>query len=643
MKLHYKLFLFFASVVLLPLLVATVAASVMLGKSGTDSYESRISSGLAASSAIISSQVMTLNDDLETSLQAPEIQALVSGDPVRASAALDTLLRITEADRVLLADADGITFAAAGGGSAEGTLDLKSRAALQGAGGTAWEVTIYRGLETGTIAGVFDNLGLEWGMIVDSSLRQGSLPQDSEIVDENGKPLEASASSGTGDDFRVTVIDGIEMFSSLVALPSETTNGVTMLFAGVDQDVVGDATRQVLILGAAVMLGVASLAAVLGYYLTRTMTGPLRELTAAARAGIDGNLERRVSIKSNDELGSLASSFNQMQDSISQHIGDIEESRTQMLLALSYAGEILESTTDREKLIEVTAQAARLAAGVDGVMVELFEKGGLSGHEGIVRRVPASLFEGDIRERASDISRAAAEGRVAPGETVEANGSFNLIIFPLMHDRNALGTLVAVFQQDKPLDEGGRKILGSLAFQAASALANVSYGELQHSLAITDQMTGLYNYRYLEEYLERELNRSRRYEHSMTVAIADLDDFKEVNDRYGHPAGDALLHAVAEALRTNVRESDVVARYGGEEFVVVFPETRKAAAKRVLEKLRREVARVSLDDYPEIETTISIGVAGYPDDAERQGDLLKRADDALYRSKLAGKNRVSAA
>jgi diguanylate cyclase (GGDEF)-like protein len=163
--------------------------------------------------------------------------------------------------------------------------------------------------------------------------------------------------------------------------------------------------------------------------------------------------------------------------------------------------------------------------------------------------------------------------------------------------------------------------------------------------ASTDPMTGLFNLRQLWIVLDRELERARRYHHPCTLAMLDIDDFKEYNDRHGHLQGDEVLKQAADIFRSSIRNSDITARYGGEEFVVIMPETGKDLALLVGEKLRKAFADHS---FPAAETqpggrlTISIGIATFPEDAEDARALLDAADKALYRAKRGGKNRVAA-
>lgn len=174
--------------------------------------------------------------------------------------------------------------------------------------------------------------------------------------------------------------------------------------------------------------------------------------------------------------------------------------------------------------------------------------------------------------------------------------------------------------------------------------------ELQEALAeqaVRDSLTELHNRRYFESFLESEIARINRYGGVCTLAMVDLDDFKAYNDTHGHQAGDRLLQRLAEILRDEFRTGDVVARYGGEEFAVVMVNTDREAALQAAERARRRIAETSFDDdaLPDARhhMTASFGLAVAPEDANDPETLVERADEALYRAKRAGKDRVDAA
>lgn len=173
--------------------------------------------------------------------------------------------------------------------------------------------------------------------------------------------------------------------------------------------------------------------------------------------------------------------------------------------------------------------------------------------------------------------------------------------------------------------------------------------ELRQDLAqqaITDPLTGLPNRRYLEEFLEAELGRIERYGGNCSVAMVDVDDFKHYNDRRGHLAGDRVLRMLAEAMQEDVRVSDVVARYGGEEFGVIMVNADAREARELAERLRRRIEDRAFPDedvQPGEELTVSAGLATCPRDGSAYEELIEAADEALYRAKRQGKNRVASA
>ncbi len=163
------------------------------------------------------------------------------------------------------------------------------------------------------------------------------------------------------------------------------------------------------------------------------------------------------------------------------------------------------------------------------------------------------------------------------------------------------------------------------------------------SLSHSDQLTGLYNRAYFEEFLAAEIRRSKRYSKSFAVAMVDIDRFKDFNDAYGHVAGDEALKAVAGIVRRAVRRSDLVARYGGEEVVLVMPETTLNQARIRLESIRAAIAAeaIKLPKRDErVRVTVSGGVACWPTDAENPDDLIHIADARLFHAKALGRNRV---
>jgi diguanylate cyclase (GGDEF)-like protein len=174
-------------------------------------------------------------------------------------------------------------------------------------------------------------------------------------------------------------------------------------------------------------------------------------------------------------------------------------------------------------------------------------------------------------------------------------------------------------------------------------MAEIEYLQTElREQALRDPLTGLFNRRYLNETIEREILRADREKTPLSVIIADIDFFKKINDLYGHQAGDKFLVEIASILKHNVRGSDIVCRYGGEEFLLVLPDTSQEAAASLAEKLRILCARLVVPhDGKDLQVSMSFGVATYPEHGTQADEVIMKADKAMYQSKTDGRNRVT--
>lgn len=190
-----------------------------------------------------------------------------------------------------------------------------------------------------------------------------------------------------------------------------------------------------------------------------------------------------------------------------------------------------------------------------------------------------------------------------------------------------------------------RIVLGAVASELVVAVENSRLYRLTKRLAITDELTDLFNYRYLQQRLDDELGRAERYNKRLSLIMLDLDDFKRINDNEGHLVGDSVLFEVGQLLKSTVREVDVVARYGGEEFTVILPETDASGAFIVAEKIREAISMhrfLDSEGARTIHLTASIGLSSYPVHSHDKESLMRSADDAVYHAKGTGKDRVRA-
>jgi diguanylate cyclase (GGDEF)-like protein len=213
---------------------------------------------------------------------------------------------------------------------------------------------------------------------------------------------------------------------------------------------------------------------------------------------------------------------------------------------------------------------------------------------------------------------------------------------PMILRNEVIGVLDIESEKLNAFSERDIRMFSVFASQAAIAIENARLYNETKEMSLTDSLTNIANRRHFDLILENELKRGRGYSRSVSLAMIDLDHFKEFNDRYGHPAGDQLLIYVARKLKDTVRDTDLVARYGGEEFVIIFPETGSGPAFKVCERVRMAVenAHITLKKYGRVGITISIGLATYPQSAQSAQELIQKADLALYRAKKLGRNRV---
>ncbi len=227
-----------------------------------------------------------------------------------------------------------------------------------------------------------------------------------------------------------------------------------------------------------------------------------------------------------------------------------------------------------------------------------------------------------------------------------------LVLVPLVSEGRLQALLTAelrTFPGVAPrLTTRDARVLTTLAAEGALALENARLHADLRALSITDALTGVYNHRHFQQRLQEELDRSVRnavagQPRPVALIMADIDHFKRINDRYGHPSGDEVLRTFARLVERVLRSSDVVCRYGGEEFVIILPETDAAQAEAVAQRLRESVERshfIGADGASLGPITASFGVAAHHDGLPSRSDLVRRSDEALYRAKSQGRNRV---
>lgn len=222
----------------------------------------------------------------------------------------------------------------------------------------------------------------------------------------------------------------------------------------------------------------------------------------------------------------------------------------------------------------------------------------------------------------------------------DAPTALSVLAVPLSSRGELLGVLSLGTATPKGYTSRERLLLETLAGNVAIAIQNAQLYKQRETQAIRDGLTHIYNRRFLQEKLILEEARAKRYNRIFSLIILDIDHFKVFNDSFGHPAGDQLLIDLAKILMQSVREVDFVARYGGEEFAIVLPECSKENAVLVAKRLRKQVEDFPNPHRDRYNLTVSVGVASFPADGNEKGEVLDKADQAMYQAKREGRNKV---
>ncbi|MBI3611255.1 MAG: sensor domain-containing diguanylate cyclase [Nitrospirae bacterium] len=333
------------------------------------------------------------------------------------------------------------------------------------------------------------------------------------------------------------------------------------------------------------------------------------------------------------------------------------QNRAQELSTLVTVGESLGSKLDLDHRLETMADKIKEIIPYDHCFIFLVEPGerraelkvvrgyadpGLIGqsitlHDGFLalvvkRRMPLIRINLHERERGRGVFPAASGIKLRPA---------SFLGLPMVVHDHVIGVLAITSQRPHSFDEQHKEFLKMLCSQAAISIADAKLHDEVNRLATTDSLTGVANHRRFQERLNEELERQAREEGAFTLLMIDVDHFKRINDRFGHPSGDQVLKQVAAVLSKTVRKIDVVARYGGEEFAVILLKIGPKESYHLAERIRKSVEGLApvINGEPQ-KVTISLGMAVYPDDAHDRQMLIERADRALYAAKHNGRNKV---
>jgi diguanylate cyclase (GGDEF)-like protein len=360
-----------------------------------------------------------------------------------------------------------------------------------------------------------------------------------------------------------------------------------------------------------------------------------RFLQAARRLG-SGDFSEPVPIDGHDEFAALGQEFNNMSAQLERRLDELSEERARLREAIRRIGQTFAANLDRQALLELALKTAmdagrascgRVSARLadDDPLGEAAREGSFSGFESAIYEAEqAALEDGDLGEAGGDGTRAVLSVTLRPIE-----------------QGHRIHGLITVGREQEPFTDDDRALLRSLAAQATLALENVDLHQQVTRQAVTDELTGLANHGRFQELLGTEMEQVRRYHHPVGLIMLDIDNFKSVNDTYGHPQGDVVLKRVARVVADSSRDADFPARYGGEEMALILPHTDLEGAYAIAERVRTAVEslRIPLNDGGGVlRITASLGVAATTDGSKDA--LIGDADAALYDAKRQGKNRT---
>jgi len=577
-----KLVAYFLLLSLLPLAAAFWGFSTVAARGETRRVDARLQAGLRAGLATYQDELVAADDDAAQLARNLAFQrALVRRD----RAAIERLLR-----------GHPNLSVEAGNGLHVGRVDPTAatrQVTVVGERGTRGAVIASVPLDRRLVGRLEGRSGLDGDehVILIEDRRVVAGPVDTIGSRFDAQPGKTHTLTFSGTRYR-TLVAG-----TLNDLPSAT---IGVISPQTRIDAANHAAMQRLLAGLfACLLLVASVAYIEGRAIVRT----LRRLVDATRAISRGDLEQRVPVQGRDEFALLGRTFNEMAAQLQTRLDELERQRGRLRDVIARFGEALGATHDADQLMRLIVEAAVEATSAKG---------------------------GVIISSTGELVQAGTPGQGA-----------DKIEVPLSAGEVTFGSLLLF---GDGFEDEDRMTAVSLASHAVVALENARLHRIVERQALVDGLTGLANRRQCEDTLASELARLERFGGPLAVVVADLDWFKDVNDRYGHPSGDAVLREFAQLLRDLVRDVDLAGRWGGEEFLLILPGTDLAGGAQVAERVRLALAGrivLSADGSP-IPVTASFGVAATPP-ASTAAELFSAADAALYEAKRNGKNRVETA
>jgi diguanylate cyclase (GGDEF)-like protein len=406
-------------------------------------------------------------------------------------------------------------------------------------------------------------------------------------------------------------------------------------------------------------VGFVLAALVCGAVVGRLLSRRLATFGEATRRLSRGDFRPLAPFPRDDEFAGLAGEFNDMSAELRSKMEEAERKREELADTIRRVGDALATGVDRDGVVALAVRQAVDSCNAEVGRALPLAHGAFSACA--VGEVPGDLqraieaAERDVFMVRPDVGSellGALEGDDRAERTrraVSAHGpgvhALSIGLRSLVDGPEYLGA-ISIARHGAAFTSEEEDLLEYLAGQAVVSIENASLHETVERQAVTDELTGLANVRAFTSFLDREIERRRRFDHPVGLVMIDLDDFKRVNDTYGHQQGDEVLAHVAWVLRDASRDLDMVVRYGGEELAVVLPQTDGSGAAQLAERMRRAIESLHVPRVGQsgtIEVTASFGVGSVPENGLDRNELIAAADAALYAAKAGGKNRVERA
>src|SRR5947208_10339817 len=619
MSFRSRLTLFFVAIVLVPMISVGVLVFVLIADNETGKTDARLAEAQAVARGVYRQAVGDAAAALRRVAADTQLTvALRSGDAVAARARAATLLRTLHLRR-LKATANGRTLTDSGDPSAI----APARTQLLAPGGGA----VGR-LEVSTTGARDYADRVQQVTTLDAVLQEGGRA----LAATGKRPSHPLPGVGTvkagGTDFRVASFSapGFEVAPVRVSVLYDNARTASSV-----------SRSRLIVTG--VLAGFLVLAFLFAIAVSRALQGQIERFLQAARRLGGGDFSTAVPTEGRDEFAELGAEFNKMSQQLEARLEELRQERARLQGSIRRIGETFASNLDREALLEIVVDTA-----LDGLAADC-GRASVRDREG---RLHQRVGRGDLAAFAEPVqaaeSAALSSGRGEEG-TVDGRSALAVPLVEAESPGSVIG-VVTVARASRRFSGAERDLFGYLARQASVSLENVDLHELVARQAVTDELTGLFNHRRFQEVVDAEVGRSKRFDQDLGLLMLDLDDFKEINDTYGHQQGDVVLREVADVLRDSSREIDEPARYGGEELAVALPQTDLDGAFNLAERVREGVEALEiprLDGRGVLKVTASLGVAALPDCAASKEELISAADAALYEAKHAGKNRTERA